>query len=188
MFVGPEKRKMKLVAVTDTDSGFTVTGDTGSDNSEWEKKDTKSSSAHSEDSGKNSSQESSEESGETVETIASSKTVETSTSGESIQEIHQDPKQVDTYEIDSSQSEDTENIYSKFMDGSKISLPTLSTLSGFTESDKSVKGVGMSSTVEYSEGSNSIEILSDRSTDGNDKAEELDKKKRSERSDRKEEY
>ena len=37
MFVGPEKRKMKLVAVSDTDSGFTQSEDNTNEESEGDK-------------------------------------------------------------------------------------------------------------------------------------------------------
>ena len=69
----------------------------------------------------------------------------------------------ETFQIDSSESDNTDNMYKGFMEGSKISLPNLSTLStvGFTESDKSVeveKNVGTTSTVAYSD--SSVEIVS----------------------------
>ena len=70
------------------------------------------------------------------------------------------------------------------MEGSKISVNTLSTLStvGFTESDKNVevvKNVGTLSTVAYSD--SSVEILSDRSKEEDGNASDGSKNTRSEK-------
>ena len=102
----------------------------------------------------------------------------------SVQEVDQPPKLFETYEIDSSKSDNTDNIYKGFMEGSKISVHTLSTLStvGFTESDKSVevvKNVGTLSTVAYSD--SSVEILSDRLKEEDSNASDGSKNTRSEK-------
>ena len=102
----------------------------------------------------------------------------------SVQEVDQPPKLFETYEIDSSESDNTDNIYKGFMEGSKISVHTLSTLStvGFTESDKSVevvKNVGTLSTVAYSD--SSVEILSDRLKEEDGNASDGSKNTRSEK-------
>ena len=102
----------------------------------------------------------------------------------SVQEVDQPPKLFETYEIDSSESDNTDNIYKGFMEGSKISVHTLSTLStvGFTESDQSVevvKNVGTLSTVAYSD--SSVEILSDRLKEEDGNASDGSKNTRSEK-------
>ena len=185
VFVGPEKRKMKLVAVSDTDSGFTQSEDNTNEESEGDKTGAQSNEEPSaKSSGELISDQSTEKYGESGRDSKSDPStdnsgescrdsnldVSTDKLGESggdssVQEVDQPPKLFETYEIDSSESDNTDNMYKGFMEGSKISVHTLSTLStvGFTESDKSVevvKNVGMSSTVAYSD--SSVEILSDR--------------------------
>ena len=100
----------------------------------------------------------------------------TKESEESVEEIDVPPKKIPIYEVDSSNSENTEEMYKSLMEGSKLSLATVSTVSikGYTQSDESaksvelVKNVGTSSTVTYSD--SSVEIVCDRSKEEDGKA------------------
>ena len=59
----------------------------------------------------------------------------TKESEESVEEIDIPPKKIPIYEVDSSNSENTEEIYKSLMEGSKISLATVLTFStqGYTQ-------------------------------------------------------
>ena len=181
VYVGEEKRKMHLVECTDSNSLSETTqseeeaidsqdlGSATNSNSEEN-----ASHSNSEESNKISNSEESEKSDSNVtESDKSGKNSNseesTKESEESVEEIPVPPKQISIYDVESSNSENTDEIYKSLMEGSKLSLATVSTISikGYTQSDESdknveiVKNVGTSSTVAYSD--SSVEILCDRS-------------------------
>ena len=181
VYVGEEKKKMHLVECTDSNSLSETTqseeeaidsqdlGSATNSNSEEN-----ASNSNSEESNKISNSEESEKSdsnatGSDKSGKNSNSEESTKESEESVEEIPVPPKEIPVYDVESSNSENTDEIYKSLMDGSKLSLATVSTISikGYTQSDESdknvetVKNVGMSSTVGYSD--SSVEIVCDRS-------------------------
>ena len=184
VYVGEEKKKMRLVECTDSNSLSETTqseeeaidsqdlGSATNSNSEEN-----ASNSNSEESNKISNSEESEKSesnatgSDKSDKSGKNSNSEESTkeSEESVEEIPVPPKEIPVYDVESSNSENTDEIYKSLMDGSKLSLATVSTVSikGYTQSDESdknveiVKNVGMSSTVGYSD--SSVEIVCDRS-------------------------
>ena len=132
-------------------------------NSNSEERDKSASNSNSEDSdksGKNSNSEESDKSGSNSNSDGSDKSAKNSNSEEttkesevSVEEIEVPPKSFPIYDVDSSSnSEKTEDIYKSHMDGSKISLATVSTVSTepYTQADESIEVLAKTMVTEQS--------------------------------------
>ena len=140
VYVGEERTKMHLVECSDSnslcetsESDFQMLGSASNSNSEESA--SNSNSEDSNKSGKNSNLEESDKSTSNSNSDGSDKSAKNSNSEEttkesevSVKEIEVPPKSFPIYDVDSSSnSEKTEDIYKSHMDGSKISLATVST-------------------------------------------------------------
>ena len=157
-------------------------------NSNSEESDKSASNSNSEDSdksGKNSNSEESDKSGSNSNSDGSDKSAKNSNSEEttkesevSVEEIEVPPKSFPIYDVDSSSnSEKTEDIYKSHMDGSKISLATVST-EPYTQADESVEVLAktmvteQSTTFPYSQSDESIQFVSEEERQDKKESEE----------------
>ena len=166
VYVGEERTKMCLVECSDSnslpetsESDFQILGTASNSNSEES-----ASSSNSEDSDKSGSN-----SDRSDKSDKNSNSEETSKESEvSVEEIEVPRKSFPIYDVDSnSNSDKTEDIYKAHMDGSKISLATVSTISTEPCTPKTMV-TEQSTTFPYSQSDESIQFLSEE--------ERLDKK------------
>ena len=188
VYVGEERTKMRLVECSNSnslpktsESDFQILGTASNSNSEES-----ASSSNSEDSDNSEKKSNSEESDKTAsnsedsdksgsnsdgsdKSAKNSNSEETSKESEvSVEEIEVPPKSFPIYDVDSnSNSDKTEDIYKTHMDGSKISLATVSTISTEPCTPKTMV-TEQSTTFPYSQSDESIQFLSEQ--------ERLDKK------------
>ena len=167
VYVGEERTKMRLVECSDSnslretsESDFQILGSASNSNSE--------------ESASNSNSEESDKSGSNSNSDGSDKSTKNSNSEEttkesevSVEEIEVPPKSFPIYDVDSSSnSEKTEDIYKSHMEGSKISLATVST-EPYTQADESVEVLAktmvteQSTTFPYSQSDESIQFVSE---------------------------
>ena len=177
VYVGEERTKMCLVECSNSnslcetsESDFQILGSAlnsnleesaSNSNSEDSDKSGKNSNLEESDkSGSNSNSEGSDKSGSNSNSDRSGKSAKNSNSEEtakesevSVEEIEVPPKSIPIYDVDSSSnSKKTEDIYKSYMDGSKISLATVSTVSPepYTQADKSVEVLAKTPVTEQS--------------------------------------
>ena len=172
VYVGEERTKMCLVECSDSNNVCETSGsaseETGSNSEESDKSEKKSNSEESDKSAQNSNSEESDKSAQNSNSEESDKSAKNSNSEESVEEIEVPPKSIPIYAVDSSSSnsEKTENIYQSYMDGSKLSLATVSTVSTgpYSHSDESVEVLAKplvteeSTTIPYSQSDESIQL------------------------------
>ena len=191
VYVGEERTKMRLVECSDSnslpetsESDFQILGTASNSNSEES-----ASSSNSEDSDKSGKKSNSEESDKTASNSedsdksgsnsdGSNKSAKNSNSEEttkesevSVEEIEVPPKSFPIYDVDSSNSDKTEDIYKTHMDGSKISLATVSTISTEPCTPKTMV-TEQSTTFPYSQSDESIQFLSEEERQDKKESEE----------------
>ena len=190
VYVGEERTKMRLVECSNSnslretsESDFQILG--SASNSNLEESTSNSNSEDSDKSGKNSNLEESDKSGSNSNSDGSDKSAKNSNSEEttkesevSVKEIEVPPKSFPIYDVDSSSnSEKTEDIYKSHMDGSKISLATVST-EPYTQADESVEVLAktmvteQSTTFPYSQSDESIQFMSEEERQDKKESEE----------------
>ena len=192
VYVGEERTKIRLVECSDSnslpetsESDFQILGTASNSNLEES-----ASSSNSEDSDKSGKKSNSEESDKTASNSedsdksgsnsdGSDKSAKNSNSEEttkesevSVEEIEVPPKSFPIYDVDSSSNSDkTEDIYKTHMDGSKISLATVSTISTEPCTPKTMV-TEQSTTFPYSQSDESIQFLSEEERQDKKESEE----------------